>query len=215
MPRLLVLRHAQSVWNASGVFQGWSDAPLSELGEKQAAHAGRTLALLGVSPGLVASSDLARARSTAELIAVGTGYSGDLLVDEGLREQDLGDWNGRTRAEIEAIWPKAIAERDRGRSLDVPGGESGEAFIERSMAAVRRVAASCLDTGAEDAIAVSHGGVIVVVERALLLNGEERRHPNVSGWWLEVSGTPEAPELNPLEHVEMLAYGMEIVTGPA
>ena len=215
MPRLLVLRHAQSVWNADGLFQGWSDAPLSELGEQQGQLAGKALAHLGVSPGLVACSDLARARRTAELIAAGTGYEGDLLVDSGLREQDLGDWNGRTRDEIEVSWPNQLAERDRGLLLDVPGGESGEAFVERSMAAFRRVAGACLEAGVEEAVAVSHGGALVVLEQALLGSGEGRRHPNLSGWWLELSGTPGEPSMAPLEHVEMLAYGVETVTGPA
>jgi glucosyl-3-phosphoglycerate phosphatase len=215
MSRLLVLRHAQSVWNASGLFQGWSDAPLSELGERQAGNAGRALARRGVSPGIVACSDLARARRTAELIASETGYEGEMLVDSGLREQDLGDWNGLTRPEIEASWPNQLAERDRGRLLDVPGGEDGAVFADRSLAAVLRVAGACLAAGAEEAVAVSHGGVIVVLERALLLGAEGRRHPNLSGWWVEVSGTPAEPEMAPLEPFEMLAYGMETVTGPA
>ena len=67
--RLLLVRHAQSVWNAAGRWQGWSDAPLSELGMDQARLAGQALSADGVMAGIVAASDLARAAVTAELIA--------------------------------------------------------------------------------------------------------------------------------------------------
>jgi broad specificity phosphatase PhoE len=215
VPRLLVLRHAQSVWNAAGLFQGWSDAPLSELGRAQARRAGRALSAAGVRPGLVACSGLSRARQTAELIAEETAYRGDLLVDDGLREQDLGEWNGLTRAEIEGSWPGALAERDEGRLLDVPGGESGQGFAERSLAALTRVAATSLASQAEESVAVSHGGVLVVLEQALGLSGHGRRHPNVSGWWVELSGNPEAVRMTPRDRVELLEVGVEIGGHPA
>ncbi len=184
VPRLLVLRHAQSLWNAGGLFQGWSDAPLSELGEAQAARAGRALATVGVRPGLVACSDLARARRTAEVLAAETGYDKPLVVDVGLREQDLGDWNGLTRREVEERWPAELAERRRGRLVDAPGGESAAQFVARWSAALGRVGAAVCETGEEVAVTVTHGGVMLALEQALGAPGRECAIPTcrVGGW---------------------------------
>jgi len=201
--RLLVIRHAQSAWNAAGRWQGWSDAPLSELGAKQAERAGRSLAAAGVGPGLVASSDLARAKRTAELIALEVGYRGSIAVDANLREQDLGEWNGLTREQIEARWPGAIAARDAGDLDNVPGGEPGAKFVERSLTALVRIAA----LGADQAVVVAHGGVIVALEKALGVWVESSGRPNLSGWWLEPRGTAPHVDLVPIERVELLAEG--------
>lgn len=169
---------------------------------------------MGLKPGLVASSDLSRARQTAELLAAETGYSGKLLVEEGLREQDLGDWNGLTRPEIEESWPGALAEREQGHLLDVAGGESGHRFAERSLAALGRVAGACCREGVKDAIAVSHGGVLVVLEQALGLFELGLRRHNLSGWLLELSGDAAAPDMAAVGHVELLGTGVEIVSRP-
>jgi broad specificity phosphatase PhoE len=186
MGRLLLLRHGQSTWNASGRWQGWTDTPLSEAGEAQAVRAGRVLAGMGEVPDLVACSDLARARRTAELVAGQLGYGAELMVDAGLREQDLGEWTGLTRDEIEARWPGELAARSAGALVPVPGGEAGGAFLARAVGAVRRVAAR----GAGLAVVVAHGGVLVSVERALGLTMPHRRYTNLSGWWLEAGPAP-------------------------
>jgi broad specificity phosphatase PhoE len=195
MTRVLILRHAQSTWNAEGRWQGWSDAPLSPLGELQAAAAGRALALVGYRPDLVVSSDLSRARQTAELMAKELGYEAPLELDADLREQDLGLWNGLTNAEIASRWPAELAARAAGAFGTVPEGEKSEQFSERSMRAVDRLGATALD----EVLAITHGGVLMVVERALGVWEPGRRHPNLSGWWLVAAGVPPDPELCAVE----------------
>lgn len=169
--------------------------------------AGKALAAAGVVPDLMASSDLSRARVTAELVASELGYEGALDIDPGLREQDLGDWNGLTNEEIAARWPDELVARREGRLDTVPGGEPGADFSRRCVDAVRRVA----NRGADVAIAVAHGGVVIALERALGISAKGNRHPNLSGWWLEVRG----PDLVPVERVDLLALGAETVTGHA
>ena len=66
---ILLLRHAQSVWNAQGRWQGWADPPLSPGGERAARGAAAHGALDGIDA--TASSDLQRAARTAELLAGG------------------------------------------------------------------------------------------------------------------------------------------------
>lgn len=212
MPRLIVLRHAQSVWNAQGLMQGWSDAPLSELGEAQALRAGKALALAGVKPGLVACSDLSRARRTAEVLAAETGYEGPLLVEPALREQDLGEWNGLSRAEVEKRWPSQLAERDKGQLGDVPGGEAGSAFVQRCVGGLSHLAEELVRAQDEVAVAVTHGGVLIALEQALGVWREGLGHPNLSGWWLEVRGPRGIADMTAAQRVELRDAGVESPT---
>ena len=165
-----------------------------------------------MKPALVASSDLLRARRTAELLAVETGYAGQLLVDPGLREQDLGAWNGLTRQEVAALWPGELAQRDSGAIVDVAGGEPGQAFRQRCLEALGRVAAACQES--EEAVVVAHGGVLVALEQAAGAWRPELRHPNLSGWWVEVSNSGAEVELSAPQRVEVLATGVEVVSTP-
>ncbi len=148
---------------------------------------------------------------TAELIAFELEYERPLVVDPDLREQDLGQWNGLTNEEISKRWPDELQARRAGRLGTVPGGEPGEDFSRRILRGVRRVAGR----GAETAVVVAHGGVVIALERALGISSKGNRHPNLSGWWLDVHGTPEDPELVPLEFVELMALDAETVTGRA
>ncbi|MGC8628094.1 MAG: histidine phosphatase family protein [Acidimicrobiales bacterium] len=202
MGRLLVVRHAQSVWNAAGRWQGWCDAPLSELGLAQAERAGRALSSSGFRPALVACSDLARARQTAELLARHCHYRGVLAVDPGLREQGLGEWEGLTNEEIELRWPGLLEARASEEPADIPGGEDNASFARRAMASLSRVAARCKHG---DCLVVAHGGVVMALERQLGMWGTGSHHPNLSGWWLEVRWAKDDPELVPAQRVELVS----------
>jgi 2,3-bisphosphoglycerate-dependent phosphoglycerate mutase/probable phosphoglycerate mutase len=199
------------------MWQGWSDAPLSPLGLEQAREAGRALAAMGLKPGMVASSDLLRARHTAELIVQPLGYRGPLVVVRDLREQDLGEWNGLTHAEIEARWPEALDKRSQGDLDQVPGGERGTEFVERCVGAFHRLVGTAVEEGAQEAVVVSHGGVIMSLEK--VLGGWEpgNRYPNLGGWWVQSRGAPPDLELELLERVDLLALApsAEPVTDPA
>ena len=210
--RVLVIRHAQSTWNAAGRWQGWSDAPLSEVGSAQAAEAGRALAGLGTKPQLIASSDLSRARRTAELIAVEVGYTAAIATDVDLREQDLGEWNGLTSEEILARWPEELAARREGLFGPVAGGEPGPHFTSRAVAALKRMAAAVAADGAAGII-VTHGGVVIALEQALGVWSPGKRHSNLSGWWVAASEAPHGVELRALTQLDLLHIGARTVTG--
>ena len=159
MPGLLIVRHAQSTWNAEGRWQGQADPPLSDLGEQQAIVAASRLAAEAAFDG-VAASDLVRARLTAELMAQELGLDDPVHFEAGLREYDVGEWSGLTRDEIEAAWPGAI-RRFSLRELDAPpGGESRSEFDGRVTEAGRKVAAWAATTGKSRILVVAHGGVL-------------------------------------------------------
>jgi broad specificity phosphatase PhoE len=151
MTRLLLCRHGQSTWNASGRWQGQADPPLSELGRLQAQHAASRVG----SVDLVVASDLERARDTALIIAEALGV-GPVIVDPDLRERDAGEWSGLTRAEIEEQWPGYLDREER-----PPGWEPQDALYDRAMRALARIDEEY--RGAE-ALVVTHGGLIYAVE---------------------------------------------------
>jgi probable phosphoglycerate mutase len=99
---LLLVRHGQSEWNATGLMQGQTaHVPLTELGHRQAARAAAELAMLsrvGAGPGALISSDLLRAVQTAEHCAAATGLPMD--TTPALREQGYGVLEGRPSREL-------------------------------------------------------------------------------------------------------------------
>ena len=152
MVNLLVVRHAESVWNLDGRWQGQADPPLSESGAAQARAAARGLGDVSC----VVSSDLDRASSTADIIA-GTLGLGPVVVDSGWRERNIGLWQGLTTAQIERNYPGALAA-----SHYPPGWESDQSLIDRVFAAIHRTAAR---VSSGDVIVVSHAGVIYTLEQ--------------------------------------------------
>ena len=152
MVNLLVIRHAESVWNLDGRWQGQADPPLSPAGAAQARAAAATTDDIGC----IVSSDLERARGTAEIIAEAVD-AGPVIFDSGWRERTVGLWQGLTTDQIERDYPGALAAGDY-----PPGWEDDESLLDRVFAAMQRAAAR-VATG--DVLVVSHAGVIYTLER--------------------------------------------------
>ena len=167
--RLLLVRHGESTWNREGRWQGRADPPLSAEGERQARDAAPAAA--GVRA--IWSSDLARARRTAELLAP-PGVA--VRLDDRLRERDVGSWAGLTRVEIDARYPGWIASGRR-----PPDWEDDDALRARCWPALRAVAATLAT--ATPSLVVTHGGLIRAVAAAL--GAAPSPIPNLSGVWLE------------------------------
>jgi probable phosphoglycerate mutase len=172
--RILLLRHGQSTWNAGGRWQGWADPPLSELGRAQARSVVDALRDAGLDA--VVASDLARARETAAILADGLGL-GEVEIEAGLRERNVGAWSGLVTEEIEARWPGQLAAWRAGELATIPEGEGD--ISERVIVAVERVA---LSHPGGTVLAVTHGGVIRSIERHLGVEPSAVR--NLGGRWL-------------------------------
>lgn len=178
-PSFLVLRHGQTTWNAEGRWQGWADAPLSDLGEQQARSAAAHLGAYGFTA--FASSDLQRARRTAELLAEGLGSAADVVVEAGLRERNVGAFAGKTITELLVAYPECF-EPDTRRLLQVPEGETDEDLWRRTAPALVALAERF---AGERLLVVSHGGVIRTIERHLGIDPGAST-PNLGGRWLSV-----------------------------
>jgi probable phosphoglycerate mutase len=150
--RIVLWRHGRTAWNVENRFQGQLDPPLDEVGIEQAARSARVLA--GMQPARLVSSDLQRARRTGEALAALTG----LTVDEyaGLREIELGTWQGLTRPEVAERFGEEYAAWQAGE--DVRRGH-GETYVEvgERCTAVLRDAVSAVGPGGV-VVAVVHGG---------------------------------------------------------
>jgi probable phosphoglycerate mutase len=170
-----LVRHGQSEWNVLRLTQGQTVHPrLTDLGRQQAEHAAGLVAedLAQVAPGLaprIVSSDLQRARETAEIHARRLGSA--VVLDERLREQCLGTLEGRGYDETWAV----AAELDWSDPTEpVGGGESLQDVHDRMAAVLHGIDRSRVT------VLVSHGDAI----RAALahLHGlEPHRAP-----WVEV-----------------------------
>lgn len=178
MVRVLLLRHGQSEWNAVKRWQGTADSPLTPLGREQAIETAWALAGIDGVLASLWSSDLVRARETAEIIGAALAMDG-VHVDPRLREAYAGEWEGLTPAEIEVGWPGWLDAHQR-----PPGFEPFESVVERAFAALADIAAA---TTEGIAVVVSHSGLIRSVARHL--GRHDERVPNLGGIWLTVVGT--------------------------
>ena len=166
-PQLVLLRHGETAWSASGQHTGRTDIPLTEAGEEQARSAGRALA--GYDFAAVYTSPLRRARRTAEL----AGFP-DAVVDDNLAEWDYGPVDGRTAAELSGVLGREfLIFSDGVRWLDPDPdhgdgrpGERLEDVYARAVAVVER-AEQTLSRG-DDVLVVAHGHLLRVLATAWL-----------------------------------------------
>lgn len=156
MHRLLYLvRHGETDWNACGRWQGHTDVGLNSRGRAQALRAAE--AMRGVAIAGIVSSDLARARETALIVAEALSLP-LLYVDVALRERSFGCFEGLTREECEQQYPEAwgrwLAER-----RPPPGGEDQATLAKRVTTALVHVAQHVACDGTA-ALVVSHAAAI-------------------------------------------------------
>jgi probable phosphoglycerate mutase len=171
---LLLVRHAQSEWNAAGRWQGHADPVLSPEGRAQALALADEIApvLAARPPALLLCSDLQRAAETAQALAGVAGL--EPVPEPRLRELDVGAWSGLTEPEIRARDAALLDRFQGGDPAARPGGGETRAEIrQRACDLVRELAAA---HPAARLVLVTHLGFI----RALQPGVE----PDNAGWRL-------------------------------
>ncbi len=178
--RLLIARHGATHFNQEYRFTGQFDAPLSALGLRQADALAERLAgrVADRRFDALVSSDLARARQTAERIAARLGQP--FTLDPDLREISMGAWEGRNYREVEREQPDllALVETDPSGQSGAPEGETWVQFSARILGAVRRWRERYPDG---ELLWVAHGGVISALLLHALELSYERRAQFVRG----------------------------------
>jgi broad specificity phosphatase PhoE len=158
--RLVLWRHGETDYNASGRMQGQLDSVLTDVGRNQARFA--VPALARFSPDVVVASDLKRATDTATIFTEASGVP--LRFDKRLRETNLGLWQGMTGAQVDEQWPGARQLWQTDSTWTPPGGEARVEVAARAYEVV-----ADLDETAEDtAVLCAHGGLITALTGHLL-----------------------------------------------
>lgn len=163
LPRIILIRHGETDWNAEARLQGQRDIPLNAKGIRQAQRAGRALLnLLGMAalenPQVNwVSSPLVRTRHTLDLARAAAGLQeGGYQLDDRLKELTFGEWEGLTWLEVKARSPQSANWREGDKwNFVPPGGESYQMLADRIWPWVKS-----LD---RDTIVATHGGVARVL----------------------------------------------------
>lgn len=152
--QLVLIRHGETEWNRDRRIQGHTDIGLSEIGHEQARRLSARLAREPIQA--VYSSDLARARETAEPLAAALALP--LRTTPLFREVGFGVWEGLTVTEVEAGWPNEYAAwRSDSVRYRPPDGERIEELQCRSLAGVTEILAA---HPGETVAIVGHGGSV-------------------------------------------------------
>jgi probable phosphoglycerate mutase len=156
--RVVLLRHGRTAWNAERRFQGQANPSLDDVGRAQAYQVAALIAAL--EPGLLVSSDAARAMQTA--LPIGDITQLEVRPEPRLRERSLGHWEGLTRDEVQQKYPDEYLDWIAGRDVSRRGGETREQVARRAVAAFREL------PEVSTAVLVTHSATAMALCAALL-----------------------------------------------
>lgn len=183
--RICLVRHGETEWNAERRIQGQIDIGLNETGLRQAEAAGRWLKTAGIAA--LYSSDLKRARSTAEALGKALGLV--VVLAPEMRERRYGVFEGLTYAEAQARHPAGYAAFE-GRNADYnfENGESLHEMFERVTGKLKEIAAA---HAGQNVALVLHGGVLDIINRFVRGNSLETPRdfliPNAGLNWISTT----------------------------
>jgi len=160
---LVLIRHGETDWNREMRWQGQTDVPLNPTGVRQAKAAAESLR--GTKLDAIYTSDLERARQTAEAVAAATGAR--VRSDRRLREIQLGAWEGMSFDDIRARDGAALDHfRADPVGIRAPGGESVPEVRRRVLACLRDIQRAF----PEGRVAVVSHGLALAVLKVFLLD---------------------------------------------
>jgi len=155
---LTLVRHGETDWNRDRRIQGSTDVPLNDTGRAQAQEAAALLReQLDTSsvPPIVVSSDLSRARETAQIIAAELELPAPRTYPA-LRERAYGEAEGVEASEFIRRWGDW-------HSAEIPGAEPWPHLRERGLRALAQVVRDARRTTAPasaSVVVVTHGALI-------------------------------------------------------
>lgn len=172
-----IVRHGETDWNVKKLVQGHTDIPLNQKGESQAKQVGKKLQHIYFDA--VFSSDLLRAKRTAEIIALERKI--EVRTTRDLRERFFGRLEGKSWAgaesELKSLWEKLVHLTDEDRRLhQLEKVESNKDIMKRFIPFLKEIAVAYQE---KNILVVTHGGIM----RAFLLSvgfGTEKNLPSGS-----------------------------------
>lgn len=155
MPKLVLVRHGQSIWNLENRFTGWVDVPLSAQGVQEAKMAASHLE--GMEFSVAYTSALRRAQDTLALMLEAMGVDVPVIRDQALNERHYGDLQGLNKDELRKRFGEDQVKIWR-RSYDVPppNGEALKDTAARTLPFFERCILGDIKQG-KNVLVVAHG----------------------------------------------------------
>ncbi len=170
LKRIIFVRPGETDWNLAGRLQGWVAAPLNAHGREQIKRLANFVRHIGLTK--LVSSDIQRAKETAEILAEVLGF--EPTLDMRLRERHIGHWQGLTVPEIRGWYPEEYAAvTEDQESYVITDGESFGQLRARLREALQDIIAEA-DTNTEDVAVgiISHTTAIRVLIPELISDAD-------------------------------------------
>ena len=180
MVNFIIVRHGYSRGNKEKRFSGQMNVPLDDVGLRQAQAVSDYIAE-NFCVDCIYSSDLSRAFDTVKPLSQRLGI--DIITDAGLRECDVGKWQGMLIEDVKDVFPESFELYRKCPGLArFDGGESYEELMLRAKETFERIAR---DNDGKSIVIGTHGGVIRTLRAAwdgipLVRIGEIPHVPNAS-----------------------------------
>jgi 2,3-bisphosphoglycerate-dependent phosphoglycerate mutase len=155
MPKLVLIRHGESIWNLENRFTGWIDVPLSPRGQEEAKAAAEKIKHLSFA--VAYTSVLTRAQTTLQIILESLGWDLPVIRDQALNERFYGDLQGLNKDETRKQYGAEQVQIWR-RSYDVPppNGEALKDTAARTLPFFERAIMGDIRQG-KNVLVVAHG----------------------------------------------------------
>ena len=163
MKELILVRHGESEHLVKGIQGGWTDLPLTDKGRKQIRLTSKRLnALFGSRIQIIYSSDLIRAKESAEIMSENLDIP--LIIDSRLRDINKGITKDMTIEEGSKV---AISPTEPLKDwIPYPEGESWRMLFDRVSEAL-----TMIEQGSEEII---------------LIVSHDRTNAAIIEWWLQL-----------------------------
>lgn len=155
MPKLVLIRHGQSLWNLENRFTGWVDVPLTEVGREEARKAARQISKMRFE--VAYTSALSRAQETLRIILEENEWNTPVIRDQALNERHYGDLQGMNKDDMRKAYGEEQVQIWR-RSYDVPppNGEALKDTAARTLPFFERCIMGDIRQG-KNVLVVAHG----------------------------------------------------------
>jgi D-lactate dehydrogenase len=159
--KLIVVRHAESEWNATGQWTGIRDIHLSEKGFHESGQLGLAVRSLDIPLDIAYCSQQIRTRETLEgILDASQMFDVDILREAALNERDYGDYTGKNKWEMkELVGEETWNNIRRGGDTHIPNGETLRMVYERVVPFYQETIVPILKSG-KNVIIVAHGNSI-------------------------------------------------------
>jgi D-lactate dehydrogenase len=166
--KLLVVRHAESTWNAEGKWTGITNISLSDKGFREAAMFGQALKQLDIPIDFAYCSEQVRTRETlAGMLDAAQMFNVPTTVAKQLNERDYGEYTGKNKWEVEKeIGEDKFDKIRRGWDVPVPGGETLKMVYDRVVPFYKQTILPQLCHG-KNVLVVAHGNSIRALTKYL------------------------------------------------